>query len=200
MLRGMPLSGDPELDALHARVLSEEPVPADAIVWLQGNGYDRGPKALTLFSDGYAPIVVVTGNRTRSPITVDHLVIWLAAHGVPAEAVRIDAESLHTRDQAVHVLALAQEYGWRTLLLVGSPHHQLRAFLTFMRRAQEVEWHGRIANQPADIAWGTTPSGRQQTSASCFRVELMKLGQYNTHTASAHEGIAYLDATATAPQ
>lgn len=181
---GMPSSGDAALDELHVRVLTEEPVQADAIVWLQGNGYDRGAKVLALFSDGYAPIVVVTGNRTRSPITVDHLASWLVERSVRAEDILIEAESFHTRDQAMHVLALAQERHWQTLLLVASPHHQLRAFLTFCKRAEEVGWGGRIVNQPARFPWDALVAERDQPACEVFREELMKFVKYREHIAT----------------
>lgn len=195
----MPLSGDPELDALHARVLTEEPIPADAIVWLHGNGYDRGPKVLKLFRSGYAPTIVISGNRTRSPITIDHLADWLMEHGVSAGVVRVDATSLHTRDQSVHVLALAQEYGWRACLLVASPHHQLRAFLTFVQRAREIEWDGRIVNQHAGGDWDAFPSERTQPARAVFVEEIAKCSRYRSHVSTAREGIAHLDACAGAP-
>lgn len=180
------------LDALHARILNEAPVPADAIVWLQGNGYDRGTRVIELFRQGYAPRIVITGNRTRSSITVDHLVAWLAERGVPADAVMVDASSFHARDQAVRVLDLAVEHTWRTVLLVGSPHHQLRAFLTFCQRAEEVAWDGYFVNQPVVCDWDAVPSERTQPAREAFQEEVDKLSRYRAHIATPHAATAYI--------
>jgi len=187
----MPLSGDAALDALHVRVLTQAPEAADAIVWLQGNGYDRGPKALELFHGRYAPCIVITGNAVRSPITVHHLAAWLRDRGVPESAILRDAASMHTRDQAVHVLTVAQERAWSALLLVASPHHQLRAFLTFLKCAQETGWDGRTVNQPADILWNAVPSERDRTNREIFTDELAKLDRYAVHVASAADAFRY---------
>lgn len=195
---GMPLSGDATLDALHARVLTETPIPADAIVWLQGNGYDRGPKALDLFRAGFAPRTIITGNRVRSPITVDHLAQWLRDRDVPASALLLDATAMHTRDQAVHVLAIAQERNWFTLLLIASPHHQLRAFLTFVKRAEEIGWAGRITNQPVATPWGAMPSGRNQVACELLHEECAKLDRYRAHVVSVATGLTYIDRADTA--
>lgn len=181
------------LDALHARILHEAPVPADAIVWLQGNGYDRGTRVIELFRQGYAPRIVITGNRTRSSITVDHLTAWLVDRGAPADAVMVDASSFHTRDQAVRVLDLAMEHAWRTVLLVGSPHHQLRAFFTLCKRAEEIAWGGRIVNQPATMRWDDVPSEREHSMRHLFAREVEKLAAYASHIASMEIVRAHLD-------
>ncbi|MDO8463220.1 MAG: GNAT family N-acetyltransferase [bacterium] len=191
---GMPLSGNPALDAIHARILTQAPERADAIVWLQGNGYDRGAKVLALFRGGFAAQVAITGNRVRSPVTVDHLAGWLCERAVPVSAIVLDANAMHTRDQAVHVLALAQEYQWRTLLLVASPHHQLRAFLTFLKRAQEVGWFGRIVNQPAELPWGAVPSERRDTAAAAVILEYAKIRAYAAHVAAPADAERHLAA------
>ncbi|MBI4449785.1 YdcF family protein [Candidatus Uhrbacteria bacterium] len=177
---------------LHALVTSEQPRASDAIVWLQGNGYDRGPKVLDLFMGGFASIVVITGNRVRSSITVDHLTLWLTDRGVPTDVIVIDRQSLHTRDQAVRVLALAQERGWRTLLLVASPHHQLRAFLTFVKRAEEIGWTGRVVNQPAAIRWDAIPSEQTRTGWELLEMETKKLSDYPSHVASAQVALTHV--------
>ena len=198
---GMPSSGDPALDALHERVLSECPVPADAIVWLQGNRYDRGPKVLELFQARYAPRIVLTGNlQTRDPrvvsettiATVQDLAGWLLAHGISQDSMMIDDASYHTRDQATHVIAMAQQRHWERFLLVASPHHQLRAFLTFLRRAGEVGWSGRLVNQSAALAWDDIPSERDRTARELFQDECSKLAHYAQHVSMVGDGLSHL--------
>lgn len=196
-------SADPNIPGvLEARVFAENPVRADVIVWLQGNRYDRGPKVLALYRSGYAPTILLTGNDVRGDdvsavdgviVRVTDLERWLCAHGVPSSAIIRDVQSFHTRDQAVQVFAIVHKHGWQRLLLVASPHHQLRAFLTFLKRAQELEWTGRIVNQPAEIPWDTIPSGRTDTSRELQNIERAKLYAYATHTATIADALRYFE-------
>lgn len=189
------------LDELQRLVMSEQPSPADAIVWLQGNRYDRGPKVLALYRAGHAPAIVITGNDVRHDeaaaqdgvhVMVGDLRQWLLARDVPDAAIVVDVAAMHTHDQATHVIAIARDRRWRTLLLVASPHHQARAFLTFLRAAHIAKWDGRVVNQPAGLAWDAIPSGRTQTSAACFAEEAAKIDRYCDHLASLEAGITAL--------
>lgn len=53
--------------------------------------------------------------------------------GVPAEAILIENESLHTKENAEMVLALAKQHQMRRIILVTSPFHQRRTYLTFAK-------------------------------------------------------------------
>ncbi len=53
--------------------------------------------------------------------------------GVPSEAIFVENESLHTKENAEMVLALAKEYHMRSIILVTSPFHQRRTYLTFAK-------------------------------------------------------------------
>ncbi len=73
--------------------------------------------------------------------------------GVPPEAILVENESLHTRENAEYVLAFLKEHHMSKVILVTSPFHQLRAYLTFMKvfqphgieiinyYAENGEWH-----------------------------------------------------------
>ena len=61
------------------------------------------------------------------------------AQGVPAQAILVENESLHTRENAEAVLTLAQEHQMRRIILVTSPFHQRRTYLTF---AKVFQAHG----------------------------------------------------------
>lgn len=96
---------------------------------------------------------------------------------------------MHTHDQSVRVIAMAKERDWQTILLVGSPHYQLRAFLTFLKQAHCQHWNGRIINQPVHIAWHAKPSGRSKTTEEAFHDEIAKLPKYKDHVATVAEGL-----------
>ena len=186
-----PLINDDRLMELQRAVTSQNPEPADAIVWLQGNGFDRGPKVLELFQHGFAPRIFVTGNNTRV-VENDHvrlwdIVEWLERHDVELSALIVDDQSMNTLDQAIHVVAYAKAHEWSAILLVGSTHHQLRAFLTFQKQIQLQEWNGRVINQPAHIPWKHKPFGSQKTAKALFLVEIDKLEQYKDNVATMEE-------------
>ncbi len=73
--------------------------------------------------------------------------------GVPAQAILLESVSLHTRENAEQVLTLLKEKNWHHIVLVTSPFHQKRTFLTFAKAfqgygititnyyAQTGEWH-----------------------------------------------------------
>jgi uncharacterized SAM-binding protein YcdF (DUF218 family) len=68
--------------------------------------------------------------------------------GVPSEALLVENEALHTKENAELVLALAKEHQMRRIILVTSPFHQRRTFLTFAKvfHPQNVEILNYYAN------------------------------------------------------
>ncbi len=73
--------------------------------------------------------------------------------GVPAEAIITEEESLHTRENAKHVLEILKQHNMNRIILITSPFHQLRTYLTFEKvfqsysieivnyYAETGEWH-----------------------------------------------------------
>ncbi len=53
--------------------------------------------------------------------------------GIPPEAIFVEPEALHTRENAEHVLCILKEHDMRRVILVTSPFHQLRTYLTFAK-------------------------------------------------------------------
>ena len=176
-------------------VTTQQPEKSDAIIWLQGNRYDRGKKVLELYRGGLAPLVVVTGNNTRvvedDNVRVDDIIKWLKNSGVGEEELILDNQSFNTYDQAVQVIGIAKEREWQAILLVGSTHHQLRAFLTFLHQARLQEWKGKMINQPAHIEWDAKPSGRSKTTRVAFQDEIKKLEKYRDSVAAVDQGLRY---------
>ena len=68
--------------------------------------------------------------------------------GVPAEAIFVEPEALHTRENAEHVLCILKKHDMRRVILVTSPFHQARTYLTFSKvfQPQGIE----IINHYAD--------------------------------------------------
>lgn len=53
--------------------------------------------------------------------------------GVPPEAILVEAKALHTRENAEHVLTILEQHHLRRVILITSPFHQLRTYLTFAK-------------------------------------------------------------------
>ncbi len=75
--------------------------------------------------------------------------------GISPQAILVECESLHTRENAEYVLALLREHSMNRVILVTSPFHQLRTYLTF---AKVFQPHGiEIINYYADTGeWSPT--------------------------------------------
>ncbi|MGH2495346.1 MAG: YdcF family protein [Ktedonobacteraceae bacterium] len=73
--------------------------------------------------------------------------------GVPQQAILIEPEALHTRENAEYVLRLLKQHQMGSIILVTSPFHQQRTYLTFAKvfqpygiqiinyYAEADEWH-----------------------------------------------------------
>jgi uncharacterized SAM-binding protein YcdF (DUF218 family) len=107
---------------------------SDAIVVLTGNGLERTRFAIEIYKQGWAPLFVVVGSTGTQPSS--KMARLAIENGIPEEKVIIENKSRNTRQNAESVIRLAQECGWKKIILITTIHHQLRAYLT-MRKAKE---------------------------------------------------------------
>jgi len=186
---------------LHDLLLKEEPCSAEAIVWLQGDRYDRARKVFKLYQAGWSRRIIITGNnillgkKTRpgeNNISLEKMKESLLRRGVKASDLLIDDGAMNTNEQAKHVLKMAKRKKWRRLILVGSSYYQPRAFLTFLKQAKIIKWGGEIINQPAVITWDKKPAGRNKLSKLLFNEEFQKIKKYKKDLFSISGGIKYL--------
>lgn len=178
-----------KLQRLMERLLEEKPEAADAIVWLQGDQLDRGPKVWELFTAGFAPTIVITGNNVlvgkgcrlgENDAPLLDLTTFLTDRGVPNEAIVVDDSAMNTIEQAKHIVALARAHGWQKILLVTSPYHQARAYLTFEKIKREAGSALTVVNQPVtDLSWDARPSGRDKMAHELLTDEERKISSYD---------------------
>ncbi len=152
---------------LVARVLIvDEPLQkAEAIVVLGGGTGDREATGARLFAEGYAPLVITTGDEIVLPGLPGVTAAGLSADeleslGVPASAIVQLAESKTTCDDARLTLAsLAALPGEKKrVIVVTDPFHTRRAQWLFNRAAPELEVITVAANPSwfdADQWWAT---------------------------------------------
>jgi uncharacterized SAM-binding protein YcdF (DUF218 family) len=111
-------------------------VKADAIILLEGDGFNRLNKAAELYKTGYAPTVVFSGGITDysyGSFPFEECLPRLIEMGIKREDIIHEGKSLNTKEQSVHVNELAAKRGWKKIILTVSPHHQCRAYLTFLK-------------------------------------------------------------------
>ena len=168
---------------------------SDAIILLEGDGFDRFRKAVSLYKQGQAPKIVFSGNITDydyGSYPFAEVLPRMLEAGVPEEDIIHEDKSLNTREQAVEVVRMAQERGWKKLILVASHEHQYRAYLTFLREVLDSKSGITLYNAPArnldwfvDKGWGTR--------FERLEAEIMRIEKYTElgHLANAQEVIDY---------
>ena len=176
-------------------LLSQEPRPADAIVFLQGDKLDRAQKVKDLFDQGYAPRILITGNNVRvglreeNDANIQSIHRYFLEQGVPRTALLLDDTSLNTLEQAKHTVALVKKEDWKMLLVVTSPFHLLRTYLTFLKQKDAQQWNGTVITQAPDFSWDGIPSGRRKTAKEMLQIELQKIDTYKSNLATVQEGV-----------
>ena len=156
----------------------EDPLAkADAIVAISGDTGARANTAITLWKDGWAPIIVFSG-AAIDPESVSSAEIMrreALRQGVPENATVIEPASATTEENAAEVAKLMVQRKLRSAILVTSPSHQRRAAFEFGRAFEPSGLSFR--NYPArDPEWNAFLWWRQEPVRSRTLLELVKLG------------------------
>lgn len=127
-------------------VVEHPQVKSDLIVCLSGRNIERGLAAADIYLQGYAPRIYAGRERRPDgtsllrergisyPETVDLLKGMVVQLGVPESAVIVGDEPVNgTFEEAESVRDLVRTRGYRSLILVTSPTHTRRAWLTFRK-------------------------------------------------------------------
>lgn len=137
---------------------------SDAAILLEGDGMFRFRKAVELYQRGKVSKIVFSGNiidRDYGSYPFDEIKPYILKEGVPEEDLIHEDVSLNTRQQAVEVVKMAVERGWKKLALVASHDHQYRAYLTFLKEVLDTNSGLILYNTPVrnlnwfvDSGWG----------------------------------------------
>lgn len=126
----------------------DEAQPVDAIVVLGTAQYNGRPSAVlrarldhavSLYTQGVAPVLVTTGGAGRDPRFTEAGVgrAYAISRGVPEEAILSEEDGASSWESLQNVAALLQARGWRRIVLVSDPFHMTR--LKLMARGLGLE-------------------------------------------------------------
>lgn len=168
---------------------------SDAIILLEGDGLNRCSKAIELYKQGFSEIIVFSGgidNPSYGSIPYSEIVPILVKSGIPPHAIIHEKKSLNTREQAIEVIKLATNRGWKKLLLVASNYHQYRAYLTFLKEVNETKSDILLYNAPSEnLNWFEETEWGQRFDL--LDQEFLRIEKYNElgHLATFNDAIEY---------
>jgi uncharacterized SAM-binding protein YcdF (DUF218 family) len=188
---------------LYQKLLEQAPEPAEVLVWLQGDSFDRGQKVLELYHQQFANLILLTGNNDsvgphaksgEDGVSLFAMRQWLVDKGVPADKITLDDKSFNTKDQSINVVKLTIAEKWQKIIVVSSSYYQPRAFLTFIKAAVVLGYQGKIISQAVFIDLAAVPGGRSDTAGNLLKLEAAKTEDYQTKgdAAGYNDGFKYL--------
>ena len=139
---GVKFADLPACDAIVQLGGASQPSPREAGGVHLSYGGDRILMALELARLGKAPVLCLGGGFAPKGSTygneADAVHRAIAERNLATVEVISFGGSLDTRDEALHTYRLAEERGWRRVLLVTSAFHMPRAVATFRHFGVEV--------------------------------------------------------------
>jgi len=169
-------------------------LPSDAIILLEGDGYNRYQHAVSLYKQKVAPIIVFSGgiiDYKYGSYPFSDIEPKLLEAGVKKNDIIHEAKSLHTKEQADEVIFMAQRHNWSKLILVASCEHQYRAYLTFLKPIIENKLDIALFNSPVKLSW--FESSGWGVRFERIDQEFVRIEKYNKagHLVSFEEAIEY---------
>ena len=168
---------------------------SDAIILLEGDGLNRFQHAIKLFEIGIADKIVFSGNIINyeyGSYPFSDIKPLLLNKGIAESALMHENKSLNTYEQAVEIIKIAVLNNWKRIILVASPEHQCRAYLTFLRQVIDSESGLIIYNSPAqNLNWFEESGWGKRFER--LDVEFERIEKYSElgHLATFEEAIEY---------
>ncbi|HEX3082723.1 MAG TPA: YdcF family protein [Candidatus Saccharimonadia bacterium] len=149
---------------------------ADAIVAISGGETQaRTEEAIRLYKEGYGANIIFSGAAldTSGPSNAKAMAQDALAAGVPQTAIQLDEAATNTRENASGVSGIVHEDKYHSIILVTSPYHQRRAYITFHRAlGSEVKIinHSSYDAEWRRSHWWATPASRTLTADELQKV------------------------------
>lgn len=133
---------------------------SDAIVLLEGDGYNRYQKAANLYLNGLSKKIIFSGAITDyeyGSFPFEDILPKLIESGVPESDIIHEKKSKNTKEQAIEIIKLAISENWNKIILVATHDHQYRAYLTFLKEVLESNKEILLFNSPVrNLKWFET--------------------------------------------
>lgn len=133
-------------------IVEHHPQKSDLIVCLAGGNIERGLAAAEAYEKGFAPHIYISreespdgyellkGRGVNYPESIDLLIMLLEGLGVPRSAILIsDGVVKSTWEEAMAVRELVKRKGFRSLMVITSPTHSRRAWLTYRKVFEDLD-------------------------------------------------------------
>jgi uncharacterized SAM-binding protein YcdF (DUF218 family) len=122
-------------------ICEDELEPADALIVLSGNSYDRGNQAAQLYQQGWAKTIICPGGNPAYELEIVGLHITeaeaakmnLLRHGVPDSVIVPVRAGTSTQEEAELVARYLANKGYQKVILLTSLYHTRRAKNTFRK-------------------------------------------------------------------
>lgn len=135
---------------------------ADAIVAVSGGDTNsRAKRAINLFKQGWAPIIIFSGDSAdpKAESNAEVMRKLALSEGVPDSAIHIDSDSKNTRENAINTSKIINKIGAKDVILVSSPYHLRRVKLNFSRYGGSIKLRTTAAQDNNWNNWYLTPKG-----------------------------------------
>ena len=182
-------------------VIDNQPLlTSNAAIALCGeDGLHRAVLGAGIMTSGHALTLVLSGGRHEPPtiLGAKYLHGEVFALGVAPDRVKTEEASTNTREQAVACVAMAKREGWKRILIVASPYHVYRAYLTFLRAILDKGLGSEIQMIPVGAShtfWHEAPAGTDTTRLELLAREFAKIAEYADHVATYAEALDYVKA------
>lgn len=159
--------------------INEEPVVSDIIIVPEG-APERGIKASELLEQGYSQ----SGKIIVSPLLVEAELLHLQPYGelgMMDEDILADYQATSTWTNAVYSIALMEENGYDTAIVVSSDYHMNRVKYSFEKAAKGkgLKFTYVSAGGPYGLPWIETQLGRRLAQYEIFKTVGYWLGLYH---------------------
>lgn len=140
-------------------IVYQEPLSADIIV-VHGGGVTEDKKlpllaqqrlnyGLSLWRQGLAPQILVTGGKINNEIEADLMAEDLNLRGVPATSVIKENNSVNTFENVKNSLIIIKKNNFKSAIIVTSPYHSYRVQKTWQKNWPEGEIY--VSSAPKNL-------------------------------------------------
>jgi len=146
---------------------------ADAIVAISGGETQaRTKEAVNLYQNGWAPKIIFSGAAEEGPSNALAMKRIALSLGMIEEDIVLEEKAASTYENALFTKPILENLGAKKIILVTSPYHQRRAYLSFKKTMPETEIINHSAKDSTwrKKGWWQNPKSLWLTSQESLRI------------------------------